>query len=286
MSLFTGMGVALVTPFGEKREAATLKLLDYIGDSADALVALGTTGEASTMTQAEKLAFVKLVKAHTKLPVIVGAGSNSTAQAVENTVNYKDAGADAVLIVTPYYNKCTQKGLIAHYGEIDKCGIPIIVYNVPGRTGLNVLPETAAALAELENVVAIKEASGNMAQIMETIRLVRGRIDVYSGDDGLTVPAVAMGAKGVISVAGNVAPRHMGEMTRLALKGHFKEAAAMQLALSPLIKALFNEVNPIPAKAALNLLGIEAGLPRLPLTPMEEKNIPAMQKCLEDLGLL
>ncbi len=286
--MFKGTATALITPFtkdGVDFEALD-KLLDaQINGCVDALVILGTTGEPATMTHDEKVAVVKFVvnKLKGKLPIIVGAGANATATAVENAKLYESLGADGLLVVTPYYNKCTQDGLVAHYTEVAKAtSLPIICYNVPGRTGVNMLPKTFARLAEIHNIVAIKEASGNMEQIEECIRLTEGKADVISGDDGLTVPVMAMGGTGVISVASNVAPKYVSTMTRLVLDGNIKEAAKMQLKMLPLVKALFSEVNPIPAKKGAELLGLCNGILRLPLTEMTADNASVLEALLKE----
>lgn len=288
MSVFTGTGVALATPANENgiilSEAE--KLLSYVTEGgADALIALGTTGEASTLSEAQKEQFVRFARAHTTLPLIVGVGSNNTEAVVKNCLNAEKWGADAFLIVTPFYNKCTQEGAIAHYKYIaDRVGRPIIVYNVPGRTGFNLLPETMAKIAEIKNVVGIKEASGNMLQIEQCLRIVDA--DLYSGDDALTVPAMCMGAKGVISVAANVAPALVGRMVDQAKCGNLIKAGSLQLRLLPLIDALFAEVNPIPVRAALEMLGISMGKPRLPMTELSEQNKIRLKAIMEELKLI
>jgi 4-hydroxy-tetrahydrodipicolinate synthase len=289
--MFKGTATALITPFthsGIDFEALD-KIIEYQLDGrVNCLVVLGTTGEATTMTQSEKIALVKAVidKVKGKLPVIVGAGANSTASAVDNARVFSSLGADGLLVVTPYYNKCTGEGLVAHYSAVAKATpLPIICYNVPSRTGVNMLPQTFAEIVDkVKNVVAIKEASGNMEQIEECIRLTRGKADVISGDDGLTVPVMLMGGTGVISVASNIAPAYVSKMTDFALKGKVKEASDMQLKLLPLVKSLFCEVNPIPVKKGAELLGLCNGKLRLPLTEMTEQNALALKALLKDFA--
>lgn len=288
MSIFTGTGVALVTPASKSGIifSAVERLLAHVtGGGVDALIALGTTGEASTLSIGQKEEFVRYVKAHSSLPLIVGTGGNDTVAVTNLCQQAQKWGADALLIVTPFYNKCTQDGAIAHYRHIaSNVHIPIIVYNVPGRTGFNLLPQTMARIAEIPGVVGIKEASGNMAQIQECLRTVPA--DLYCGDDALTAAAMAMGAKGVISVAANTAPSLMSRMTSMALCGNFASAAAIQLRLLPLINALFAEVNPIPVRASLQMLGIDVGDPRLPITELTAENKAMLRHAMEDLKLL
>lgn len=288
--IFKGSATALITPFTESGVDfdAYEKLLNFqIENGTDALVVLGTTGEPATMSAKEKDEVIKLAVKTVKgrVPVIVGTGSNSTAQAVENSKNAEKLGADALLVVTPYYNKATQNGLIAHYSEIAKnTGLEIICYNVPGRTGVNMLPKTFARLSEEnKNVVAIKEASGNMEQIEEAIRLTCGSADVYSGDDGLTVPVIAMGGQGIISVASNVIPKYVSDMCKSAFGGDFKKAAKMQLDMLPFVKALFMEVNPIPVKKMAEIIGLCQKYVRLPLTEMLPENAEILKSAYNDL---
>ena len=284
--IFKGTATALITPFtrdGVDFESFDRILDDQLAGGVDAVVVLGTTGEPATMTAAEKKAVIEFAvkKLKGKLPVIVGTGANSTAAAVEMSLTAESLGADALLLVTPYYNKATQQGLIAHFTAVaDAVHIPIICYNVPGRTGVNLLPATFAALAEHPNIAAIKEASGNMEQIEEVIRLTQGKAVVYSGDDGITVPVMAMGGMGVISVASNAAPRFTSEMTSAFLAGDLKKAAKMQLDMLPFVRALFSEVNPIPVKKAMQLRGLCNGILRLPLTEMTSENAAKLEKLL------
>ena len=284
--IFKGTATALITPFtrdGVDFESLDRILDDQLAGGVDAVVVLGTTGEPATMTMAEKRAVIEFAvkKLKGKLPVIVGTGANSTAAAVEMSVTAESLGADALLLVTPYYNKATQKGLIAHFTAVaDAVHIPIICYNVPGRTGVNMLPATFAELAEHPNIAAIKEASGNMEQIEEAIRLAGDKAVVYSGDDGITVPVMAMGGMGVISVVSNAAPRFTSEMTSAFLSGDLKKAAKMQLDMLPFVRAMFCEVNPIPVKKAMQLRGLCNGILRLPLTEMTAENAAKLEKLM------
>lgn len=287
--IFKGSATALITPFTENGVDlnAYEKLLNFqISNGTDALVVLGTTGEPATMTAKEKEEVMRLAvkTAKGKIPVIIGTGANSTAVAVENSVMAEKIGADAVLVVTPYYNKATQDGLIAHYSEIAKhISLDIIAYNVPGRTGVNLLPKTFARLAEIKNIAAIKEASGNMEQIEEVIRLTEGKADVYSGDDSLTVPTLAMGGLGVISVASNVIPKYVSDMCKAFFDGDIKTSAKMQRNMLPFVKALFMEVNPIPVKKMAETLGICQKYIRLPLTEMTEENTKVLVNAYNEL---
>ena len=286
--MLKGTSTALITPFtnDEIDFKALEKLLEYqLNGNVNSLVVLGTTGEPATMTQEEKISVVRFVVDYVggRLPIIVGAGSNSTTQAIDNSLLYSDLGADGLLMVTPYYNKCTQLGLVEHFTKVaEKVSLPIILYNVPGRTGVNMLPETFATLAEVDNIVAIKEASGNMEQIEECIRITRGKADVISGDDGLTVPIMLMGGCGVISVASNLLPRYVSTMTDCTLNGDIKTAVDMQLKLLPVVRGLFSEVNPIPVKAGAEILGLCSGDMRLPLTRLTEKNRIILEVLLQD----
>lgn len=287
--IFKGSATALITPFTENGVDLNAydKLLNFqISNGTDALVVLGTTGEPATMTAKEKEEVMRLAvkTAKGKIPVIIGTGANSTATAVENSVMAEKIGADAVLVVTPYYNKATQDGLVAHYSEIAKhISLDIIAYNVPGRTGVNLLPKTFARLAEIKNVAAIKEASGNMEQIEEVIRLTEGKADVYSGDDSLTVPTLAMGGLGVISVASNVIPKYVSDMCKAFFDGDIKSAAKMQRDMLPFVKALFMEVNPIPVKKMAETLGICQKYIRLPLTEMTAENTKVLVNAYNEL---
>lgn len=284
--IFKGTATALITPFtsdGVDFDSFDRILDDQLSGGVDAVVVLGTTGEPATMTAAEKKAVIEFAvkKLKGKLPVIVGTGANSTSAATEMSVLAESLGADALLLVTPYYNKATQQGLIAHFRTVaDAVHTPIICYNVPGRTGVNMLPATFAELAEHPNIAAVKEASGNMEQIEEAIRITEGKAVVYSGDDGITVPVMAMGGMGVISVVSNAAPRFTAEMTSAFLSGDLKKAAKMQLDMLPLVRALFSEVNPIPVKKAMQLRGLCNGTLRLPLTEMTAANAAKLAEIL------
>lgn len=289
--IFEGTATALVTPFAKDKvdEDALEKLIEYqLNGGVDALVLLGTTGESATITQSERRQIIELAKSKIagKIPLIVGAGSNDTRHAIKLCKEAQMLGADGLLIVTPYYNKCTQEGLVMHYSAIaNATSLPIILYNVPSRTGVNLLPSTFKQIVDdNKNVVAIKEASSNMSQIMDCIRLASGKALVYSGDDALTVPTMAMGGKGVISVASNLLPKEMTTMTRSALSGDFARASKLQLALLPLINALFCEVNPIPIKQALALKGLCHPDMRLPLNNMSDKNITKLKDILKGFG--
>ncbi|MDR2091427.1 MAG: 4-hydroxy-tetrahydrodipicolinate synthase [Clostridiales bacterium] len=288
-AIFKGCGTALITPFTEGGGAVDFSALErliefQISNGIDSLVALGTTGEAMTLTPSEKEEVIRFAvsKINRRVPVIVGTGSNSTACAVENSRAAEKLGADGILLVTPYYNKCTQNGLIAHFGAVaDAVGLPVVAYNVPGRTGVNILPATFAKMCEHKNVSAIKEASGDISQISETARLTRGKAHIYCGDDGIILPVISVGGIGVISVAANIAPKYFSELTAAALSGQ-KKAVEMQLNALPLIKALFSEVNPIPVKAAAELLGLSGGAVRLPLTRIEDGNLLNLKKVTDE----
>nr|MDD6335748.1 4-hydroxy-tetrahydrodipicolinate synthase [bacterium] len=290
--IFTGCATALCTPFtpdGVNLHAMG-KLLDFqMSSGADALVVTGTTGEPSTMSLPEKMSLWRfcLDRVGGKIPVIVGCGSNNTARAAEEAVIARDMGADALLVVTPYYNKTTPNGLVAHYKQIAKAGLPIIVYNVPGRTGYNLTPQLLMRLAdEIPEVVSIKEASGNITQMQEMARLAGNRLCLYSGEDGLVLPAMALGYQGVISVVGNVAPGIMHDLVARFLSGDVAGAREIQFRLAPLVAALFSEVNPVPAKAALGLMGFDMGPLRLPLTDIEPGHLAQLSDCMRELALI
>lgn len=290
--MFKGCGTALITPFKNgKIDFLTLeKILDFqLKNKTDALIICGTTGEPSVMTNEEKNEVINLsIKfVNHKIPVFIGTGSNNTAAAVENTVKAEKAGADGVLVVTPYYNKCTQKGLVAHYKAIsDATALPIIAYNVPGRTGVNILPQTLLEMTDIKNLKGIKEASGNIDQIVEIARLVKDKIAIYSGDDGIVVPLLSVGGCGVISVASNIIPEYMHNLVMNYLEGNTKLAADMQLFINPFIKALFSEVNPIPVKQAAQYLGLCSNEMRLPLTTMETPNAEKLHKIMQELKII
>lgn len=287
--IFEGTATALVTPFAKDKvdENALEKLIEYqLNGGVNALVLLGTTGESATITQSERRQIIELAKSKIagNIPLIIGAGSNDTKHAIRLCKDAQRLGVDGVLVVTPYYNKCTQEGLVKHYSAIaNATSLPIILYNAPSRTGVNLLPATFKRIVDdNKNVVAIKEASGSMSQIMECIHLARGKASVYSGDDALTVPTMAMGGKGIISVVSNLLPRQMSDMTSAALSWNFAKAGKMQLALLPLINALFCEVNPIPIKQALALKGLCTSDVRLPLTAMSEENMHKLKNALQE----
>ena len=292
MSLFTGSCVALITPFtNDGINFETLdKLIDFqINSGTDAILICGTTGEPSTMDSAEKREVIRhsIEYINKRVPAIIGTGTNSTKASIENAVFAKQSGADGTLVVTPYYNKATQKGLIAHYDAIaDAVDIPIIVYNVPGRTNVNILPSTMAQIVKHKNVVGIKEASGNIKQIMEISRLCKKEATLYSGNDDHIVPVLSCGGKGVISVVANVMPKETHEIVSLFLDGKFEDALALQHKLNPLIDNLFSEVNPIPVKQAVNFMGYDAGNPRLPLTNMEIQNPGKLKLETQKLNLV
>ena len=291
-TVFTGAATAIVTPFrnGEIDYEAFARLINWqIEQGIDAIVVCGTTGEASTLTDEEHREAIRFAveTAKGRVPIIAGTGSNDTAYAIELTKHACEVGADAILLVTPYYNKATQKGLIASFTAVaDASTKPIILYNVPSRTGCNILPATAAALAEHPNIVAIKEASGNISQIAELASLVRGKMDIYSGNDDQIVPVLSLGGKGVISVLSNLMPRETSEICHKFLSGDVAGSTAMQLDLLPLVNALFCEVNPIPVKAAMAAMGYGENSLRLPLTPMESANEAKLLGLMREQNLI
>lgn len=272
--LFKGCGTAISTPFDENgvnfKEFEKL-VENQIQNKVDAIIVCGTTGEASTMTTDEKLDTIKCAvkTSNGRIPIIAGTGGNNTKQVIEYSKQVEKLGVDGLLIVTPYYNKCTQNGLIEHYKEIAKnVSLPIILYSVPSRTGVNIEPHTCLELSKIENIVAIKEASGNLSQVAEIAHLCGNNLNIYSGNDDQIVPVLSLGGIGVISVLSHVLPEYTHNMVYNFLNGDIKKATRMQLDVIPLCKALFSEVNPIPVKAALNILGYNYGIPRLPLTKM------------------
>lgn len=293
MSIFTGAGTALVTPMnadGSVNFPKMKELIEFqITNGIDALIICGTTGEASTMSdevQIECIRFAKEVAAG-RVPIIAGAGSNDTAHCIELAQGCEKAGADGVLLVTPYYNKATQKGLILHYTAVaESINIPIILYNVPGRTGCNIAPKTVLELSKVKNIVAVKEASGNLSQVAEIAALCGPDFDIYSGNDDQILPVLSLGGKGVISVLSNVAPQDTHDMVAKFLEGDVKAATKLQLDAIELISALFCEVNPIPVKAALNLMGYEVGSCKAPLCDMEDKNLETLRTALKNYGLI
>ncbi len=289
MSIFTGAGTALVTPFNDKGVdfSAFETLIEYqIDGGIDALIVCGTTGESSTMTKEEDMQAIDFVvkQAAGRVPVIAGTGSNNTQTAIETSKEAAGLGVDGLLVVTPYYNKCTDAGLIRHYFAIaDAVRIPIIAYNVPGRTTVNISPLVMKEIGMHDNIAAVKEASANITQIAESAR-VCPNIDIYSGNDDHVVPVLSLGGKGVISVVSNVAPHMMHEMVESYLSGDHARALELQFALNPLVKALFSEVNPIPVKKAMNMIGIKVGLPRMPLTEMSPDKAALLENELRKLG--
>ena len=290
-TIFKGMATAMVTPMtpeGVDYEALG-RFIDFQLESGiNALVAVGTTGESATLTpeEREKVIAFTIDRVAGRVPVIAGTGTNNTQHAVNFSVSAARAGADALLVVTPYYNKATQNGLIAHFTTIaDKVDKPIILYNVPSRTGCNLLPATVEKLAEHPNIAAIKEASGNMSQVVDLIARCGDKLDIYSGEDALTVPMLSMGGKGVISVLSNVVPRQTVDMTDAFFAGRVAEAAKMQCRYLPLIHDLFCEANPIPVKAAISAMGFGSENLRLPLVPMQEENRQRMMNRLRQLGV-
>ena len=291
-TIFKGMGTALITPMNEKGvdyEAFGRFIEFQIENGINALVAVGTTGENATLEPHEQKEVIRFVveKAAGRVPVIAGTGTNNTEHVLANTKAACEVGADAILVVTPYYNKATQNGLIKHFTTVaDASTVPVILYNVPGRTGCNLLPKTVAKLAEHPNIVGIKEATGNMAQMVELATLCGDKIDIYSGEDALTVPFISMGGKGTISVLSNVVPKLSVEMTDKALSGDFAGAAALQCKLLALTNALFSEVNPIPVKAAVSAMGYGEDYLRMPLTPMEDATRAVLYAEMRKLGAL
>lgn len=294
MSIFTGAGVAIITPMKENGDVNFEKfeeiVEEQIAGNTDAIIVCGTTGEASTLTHEEHLACIKFVveKVNKRIPVIAGTGSNCTKTAVYLSQEAEKLGADGVLLVSPYYNKATQNGLKNHFVTIAKSiHIPVILYNIQGRTGVNILPSTIAAIAEeAENVVAVKEASGNISQVAEIAKQTKGKLDIYSGNDDQIIPILSLGGKGVISVLSNVAPKQTHQMCEEYFNGNVEKAKDMQLEALDLIHALFCEVNPIPVKAAMNLMGKEVGSLRAPLTEMEDANKERLRKAMQEYGIL
>ena len=293
MAIFKGAGVAIVTPMKDNLDVNYDKLeelIDFqIKEGTDSIIIAGTTGESSTLSMEEHRDVIEAAVrfAKRRVPVVAGTGSNCTKTAIQLSKEAEEAGADGLLIVTPYYNKATQAGLIGHYTQIAKeVKLPIIMYNVPGRTGCNILPETAAYLCKnVENIAGLKEATGNVSQAAKTMYLTDGRLDMYSGEDGIVVPLLSIGAVGVISVWSNVAPRQVHDMCMKFFDGDIAGAAKMQLEAQPLVEALFSEVNPIPVKKALNLMGMEAGPARAPLSEMDEARAAKLAEAMKAYGL-
>ncbi len=293
MSLFKGSGVAIVTPFTNTNAVNYEKLGEmidwHIANSTDAIIICGTTGEASTMSKEEKKEAIKytIEKVNGRIPVIAGTGSNNTAEAISMSVYAESVGADGLLVVTPYYNKTTQKGLLLHYQAIaNSVKIPIILYNVPGRTAMNLMPETVAELAKHPNIQGLKEACGDISQVAETLRLVPEDFYVYSGNDDQIVPILALGGKGVISVVANIMPKETHDIVMHYLEGRIEESKELQISMLSLIKSLFIEPNPIPVKTAMNIMGFEVGELRLPLAEMDERNVEKLVKNLRNMNLV
>ena len=293
MSVFKGAAVAIVTPMFDNGEVNYPKLgeiIEYqIANKTDAIVICGTTGEASTLSHEEHIEVIDycVKKVAKRVPVIAGTGSNSTETAIYLSQEAEKSGADALLVVTPYYNKATQKGLIAHYKAVaESVDLPIIMYNVPGRTGCNIAPATAATLVkEVKNIVGIKEASGNISQVAKLMSLCGDEVELYSGNDDQIVPILSLGGLGVISVLSNVAPEETHDIVARYLDGDVKGSMELQLKAIPLIDQLFCEVNPIPVKAGMNLMGFEVGPLRMPLTEMEDANKENLKAAMKDFGI-
>ena len=294
MAIFTGSGVAIVTPFhadGSINYDKLEELIDFhCNNGTDSIVICGTTGESATMTEAEHVECIKKAVEFTKgrIPVVAGTGSNATYTAIELSKEAEAAGADGLLIVTPYYNKCTQAGLAAHYTAIAKeVKTPIIMYSVASRTGVNIAPETVASLVKnVDNIVGVKEASGNISQVAKIMNLTDGKVDLYSGNDDQIVPIMSLGGIGVISVLANVAPKETHDICAKYLAGDVKGSAALQLKALPLVDALFSEVNPIPVKKAMQLMGHEVGPLRMPLTELTGGNTEKLAKAMKEFGII
>lgn len=294
MAIFTGSGVAIVTPFhadGSINYDKLEELIDFhCNNGTDSIVICGTTGESATMTEAEHVECIKKAVEFTRgrIPVVAGTGSNATHTAIELSKEAEAAGVDGLLIVTPYYNKCTQAGLAAHYTAIAKeVKTPIIMYSVASRTGVNIAPETVASLVKnVDNIVGVKEASGNISQIAKIMNLTDGNIDLYSGNDDQIVPIMSLGGIGVISVLANVAPKETHDICAKYFAGDVKGSAALQLKALPLVDALFSEVNPIPVKKAMQLMGHEVGPLRMPLTELTEGNTEKLAKAMKEFGII
>ncbi len=293
MAIFKGAGVAIVTPMKENGDVNFDKLgeilEEQIAEGTDAVIICGTTGESSTLSHEEHMETIRYTidKVNKRIPVVAGTGSNCTETAIMMSQEAERMGADGLLLVSPYYNKATQKGLIAHYTAIaNSVKLPIILYNIAGRTGINIEPKTLLYLAEnVENIVAVKEASGNISQIADIAAMTKGKLDIYSGNDDQITPIMALGGIGVISVLSNIAPRYTHDLVMSYLEGDVQKSCEMQLKALPLVRALFSEVNPIPVKAAMNLMGKEVGPLRMPLTEMEEEHKEALKQAMIDFGL-
>ena len=290
--IFKGCGTAIATPF--TNDGVNFdefgKLIEFqISEGVDSIIVCGTTGESSTMTEKEKKDTIKYAidKVNGRIPVIAGTGSNNTASAIEMSKYAESVGADALLVVTPYYNKTTQSGLVAHYKAIAKStSLPIIVYSVSSRTGVNITAETCVELSKIPNIVAIKEASGNISQVAKIAALCGDDLHIYSGNDDQIIPVLSLGGLGVISVLSNVAPKYTHNMVQNFFDGNIEKATKMQLDALDLVNSLFCEVNPIPVKEALNIVGYNYGTPRLPLVKLSEKGFERLNKSLKDFGLI
>jgi len=294
MAIFKGSGVAIITPFHADGSVNYDKLDELINfhcdNQTDSIIICGTTGESSTLSEEEHMECIKFTVNRTKgrVPVIEGTGSNSTQTTIEMSVDAAACGVDGLLIVTPYYNKCTQAGLAAHYTAVAKeAKAPIVLYSVASRTGVNIAPETVAELVNsVDNIVAIKEASGNIAQVAKIMQLTDGKVDLYSGNDDQIVPLLSLGGKGVISVLANVAPKVTHDICMKYFEGDVKGSCDLQLKIFPLVEALFSEVNPIPVKMAANLMGMEVGGLRMPLTELTEGNTRRLEQAMKEFGIL
>lgn len=292
MTLFKGSGVAIVTPFNENgiNFKKLKELIEWqILNKTDAIIVCGTTGEASTMSEAERKATIKFTveTVNKRIPVIAGTGTNNTSSTTAMSIWAESIGADGLLIITPYYNKTTQKGVIAHFSEISsKVNIPIVIYNVPSRTGMNIIPKTYKELCLLKNIVAVKEASGDISQIIQIKAICGDRLDIYSGNDDQIIPILSIGGKGVISVAANIIPDKISNICKLYFEGNITSALNLQLDMLALINSLFIETNPIPVKTALNLMGYNVGNLRLPLCEMDDNNLNALKKELRNFKLI
>lgn len=295
MSIFKGAGVAIVTPFHEdgsvNYEAFGKQIERQIAEGTDAIIVCGTTGESSTLTHEEHLDVIRycIKQVNKRIPVVAGTGSNCTETAVYLSQEAEKAGADGLLLVTPYYNKCTQKGLLEHFKIIaESVSIPIILYNIPGRTGgVLIAPETICTLCrEVKNIVGVKDATGNISGVAKLMNMAAGDVDVYSGNDDQIVPILSLGGKGVISVLSNVAPKQTHDICQMYFDGNVEGSRDLQLKAIPLIDGLFSEVNPIPVKKAMNLMGLEAGTLRRPLTEMEDAHAAVLEKAMKEFGIL
>ena len=292
-TIFTGAAVATITPFRNDGSVDLRRYADFVDDliqnGADAIVVNGTTGEAATLSDEEQYNIICCIKdaINHRVPLIAGAGSNNTFHAARLTLNARNAGADAVLCVTPYYNKGNENGILEHFNFIaDRANLPVILYNVPSRTGVNLKPEWYPKLAENPNIIAVKEASGNLSQVAKIRALCGDRFTIYSGNDDVTVPVLSIGGKGVISVLGNLLPQTVHEICALCAEGKIAEAADLQIRFQPLVEALFSDVNPIPIKEALKMIGKDSGTLRLPLAPMNTEKREILKKVLQNQHLL